>query len=722
MRIFSYLSGLSRPAMVPVLLVAGLLAVLPPAAAGQFPGELRGRVVDVASGEGLVGVEVTIPARARAAVTTADGTFHFRGLEPGTVDVRASRLGYEPQTMELVVRNGTVSRIEFRLTPRPLTLPGVQVATARGSGAVLEREAILASGARTLGDVVATLPGAAVVRRGVGGREELLVRGASADQILVLIDGVPANDPLTGVADLSLLQAGAVERVELLAGALGARFGAGAMGGVLLVQTRSPTHPLEGELAVGDLGERGGSLVVRRSVGPASFQAGFRQREADGAFAFDREDALGGGRPVRRNADFEQIGLHLGGRGPLLEGEWSVRVRHDQTERGIPGKSYAPSHTARQGEHGLTGIASWRVEGARTQLAGDVRHRRVSGWFRDPSPPLGLPFDDHSELREFGGALRAELIRSGGGVLGGSIESTTRHLSGTVVETGTPARRTEIAGALHGEVSTPGWPGQPRWSGAVRVHRDGVLGGLLFAHDLGFQLELSGFRLHAAHRSAFSPPSAGDLYFREGVGVRPNPDLRAERIRGEVEVGAHRELAVGPARIQLSGEAFRGNVDDMIVWSPDFRFVWSPRNVDVRRNGWEVRARLWNQAGGPTAEAHFTSTRVEYRNGGGTSGAQVVYRPRSSGGVSLGWEGERSRLSVQGRYIGVRYPVPARVNALPPFWSVGLSAGVRLDIADWTLRPALSIDRLLDDRSPFIHGYPEPGRTLALSLRIHPAR
>jgi hypothetical protein len=33
-------------------------------------------------------------------------------------------------------------------------------------------------------------------------------------------------------------------------------------------------------------------------------------------------------------------------------------------------------------------------------------------------------------------------------------------------------------------------------------------------------------------------------------------------------------------------------MEDMIVWTPDFRFVWSPRNVDVRRRGAEVRARL----------------------------------------------------------------------------------------------------------------------------------
>ncbi len=726
MRLFSFVSGWSRRSLVPgagaLLLVAVFLVVLPPGVAAQFPAEVRGRVVDALSGEGLVGVEVSIPARTRAAVTSADGTFHLRGLQPGTAEVHASRLGYRPGVIQIELRNGATSRFELRLTPNPVVLPSVEVPPPWGSGAVVEREAIAASGARTLGDLVGTLPGASIARRGIGGREEVLVRGASSDQILVLVDGIPANDPLTGSADLSLLRAEAVERVELLAGAQGARFGAGAIGGVLLVQTRSPTRPLEGELSVGELGERGGSLVFSRSVGAARVDGGVQRRVAHGAFAFDREDALGGGRLVRRNADFAQTGLHLGGRGPLLSGEWVARFRRDRIERGVPGKSYAPSQTARQGEDGLTGSASWRIEGAATRLSGELRHRRVSGWFQDPAPPLGLPFDDDSELRESGGTLRADLATAAGQVLGGSLEGVVRDFTGSVVEAGSPSRRTELAAALHSEASIPRWPGTPHWTGAVRAHRDGALGGWFLAHDLSQQIELAGVRLHAAHRSSFSPPSAGDLYFREGVGVRPNPDLRAERIRSEFEIGAERDLDIRPARVRFSGELFRGDIEDMIVWSPDFRFIWSPRNVDVRRSGWELRAQLRTPGAGITADAHFTSTRVEYRNGGGTPGAQVVYRPRSTGGVSLGWEDGRSHLLVRGRYTGLRYPVPARVNALEPFWSLDLSAGVRFDVSGWTLRPNLSIDRLLDDRSPFIHGYPDPGRTLALSLRAHPAR
>ena len=77
-----------------------------------------------------------------------------------------------------------------------------------------------------------------------------------------------------------------------------------------------------------------------------------------------------------------------------------------------------------------------------------------------------------------------------------------------------------------------------------------------------------------------TPPVLADLFFREGVGVRVNPDLRPERVRWEVGAGARRELPHGG---HVGLRLFAGRVADMIVWAPDFRFIWSPRNFDVVR-------------------------------------------------------------------------------------------------------------------------------------------
>ncbi len=61
--------------------------------------------------------------------------------------------------------------------------------------------------------------------------------------------------------------------------------------------------------------------------------------------------------------------------------------------------------------------------------------------------------------------------------------------------------------------------------------------------DAGWQRGRTALTL--AVGSAVTPPVLADLFFREGVGVRLNPDLRPERVRWEVEAGLRRELGGG---------------------------------------------------------------------------------------------------------------------------------------------------------------------------------
>ncbi|HEY9219690.1 MAG TPA: TonB-dependent receptor plug domain-containing protein, partial [Phenylobacterium sp.] len=89
-------------------------------------------------------------------------------------------------------------------------------------------------------DVIYTIPGASVFRRGVGGLATVRLRGAEADKTLVLIDGVPVNDPAdpSGAFDFGALQLADIERVEVLSGPQGSLWGSDAIGGVIAFQSR----------------------------------------------------------------------------------------------------------------------------------------------------------------------------------------------------------------------------------------------------------------------------------------------------------------------------------------------------------------------------------------------------------------------------------------------------------------------------------------------------
>ena len=83
---------------------------------------------------------------------------------------------------------------------------------------------------------------------GLGQSEQLTLRGASSTGVLVLLDGVPLNG-LGGIADLSLVPLPAVQRRRSCAAGASARYGAGALGGVVNLVTRSAAEPvLSGDL------------------------------------------------------------------------------------------------------------------------------------------------------------------------------------------------------------------------------------------------------------------------------------------------------------------------------------------------------------------------------------------------------------------------------------------------------------------------------------------
>src|SRR5690606_39532767 len=89
-----------------------------------------------------------------------------------------------------------------------------------------------------------------------GGPETVSIRGSSAGAVLVLLDGVAINDPVTGEADLSGVRASAIESVTVLPGARSSRYGPRAEAGVILIETRQPDGERKLSTAVGSLGGR----------------------------------------------------------------------------------------------------------------------------------------------------------------------------------------------------------------------------------------------------------------------------------------------------------------------------------------------------------------------------------------------------------------------------------------------------------------------------------
>jgi vitamin B12 transporter len=90
---------------------------------------------------------------------------------------------------------------------------------------------------------LATLPGVTVSQNGgPGSAASVSIRGSSAQQVAVFIDGIRIGSATTGEAEWADLPTEAFDRVEVISGPAAASFGADAVGGVVQLFTRHASN------------------------------------------------------------------------------------------------------------------------------------------------------------------------------------------------------------------------------------------------------------------------------------------------------------------------------------------------------------------------------------------------------------------------------------------------------------------------------------------------
>lgn len=108
---------------------------------------------------------------------------------------------------------------------------------------VLTGEDLREKGATTLLESLAFIPGLAIARSGeAAGTATLFMRGAKNEHLLVLVDGVAVNDPISpgGTFDWNTLSADAIDRIEVVKGPQSTLYGSDAIAGVINIITQAP--------------------------------------------------------------------------------------------------------------------------------------------------------------------------------------------------------------------------------------------------------------------------------------------------------------------------------------------------------------------------------------------------------------------------------------------------------------------------------------------------
>ena len=518
-------------------------------------------------------------------------------------------------------------------------------------------------------DLLRSVPGVVAAQQGSPGKlGSLFVRGANANQTLVLWNGVKLNDPYFGGFDWAFLPADGLDRIEVVAGPYSALYGSEAVGGVVQLLTRRGEG---GKVRVeaGSRNYRRASLAAGHQSGPVHFDVVGHLRRGEGELPNDFYDG-------------EEL---------ALRGVWQARpslelgllARGGRATIGLPRDYYGQPSRAREQRLDTRTLAipatwtgsAWSVEAQASRYRTDLE-------LADPANP----FDESTALAGRTQA-RAVVSRAAGdsGWVAGGVEWERQSVDATsAFDALRGAHQRTAAVFAQGFVR---W-GRARFDLGARRDDNDVFGGHT-SSKAGLSAALTErLRLRASYGESFRAPSLTDLYY-PGYG---NPDLRPE-------IGRSVELALegggGPWRFSLA--AFESRLTDL--FQVDFT-TFRPFNTGRARSR-GIEATVAGRAAHADGRLAWTWLDTEDR----TTGRPLLKRPKWSGSLVAGGSFAAWRVGTVVRYVGERFD----------FGNLPLAAYTAVDFtADWQaarrLRPYARLENAFAERYEEAAGYPAPGR------------
>ncbi len=215
--------------------------------AQQSSGELRGKVVDSKTKEGLPFAAVVVEQEgSQVAFATADfdGNYIIKPITPGKYDVRVKIIGYNERLINgVIITSGKQTYLNPDLVQSVKNLQEVTVTDYAkpliekdnvSTGGTLTSEEIVKLPTRNINSLVSTTAG--IYQADEGGA--LSVKGSRSDANDVYIDGVKVR----GIANLPQ---NAIEQISVITGGVPAQYG-DATGGIITITSKGPSRKFYG--------------------------------------------------------------------------------------------------------------------------------------------------------------------------------------------------------------------------------------------------------------------------------------------------------------------------------------------------------------------------------------------------------------------------------------------------------------------------------------------
>jgi len=256
----------------------------------------------------------------------------------------------------------TANRFEELLSDVPFTVT------------IIDEKEISNGGFRSLEEILRTVSGIEIAQTGSKGHlSSAFLRGSNTNHTLILLDGIPINEPSSYSFDLSKIPIHSVERIEILRGPQSAIWGTDAIGGVINIITKKGKG-VKGEFGYGSDRTINTSFYGSSEISKFIFGSSFNYFSTKGNF---------------ENDDFKSKDISLRAGRNFQKGEISIFWRRIYSEVGIPLNMGAPSLKRREKSYqDIFQIPlKWRIKSS--ELSFDFSFLDKKYDFSDPEDPWG---------------------------------------------------------------------------------------------------------------------------------------------------------------------------------------------------------------------------------------------------------------------------------------------------------------------------------------------
>ena len=604
----------------------------------------------------------------------------------------------------------TLDPVVVSATKTPISLRRVTSAVE-----VLTEQDLTERNIKTLVEVLRLSPGLAVFQNGgPGGRANVRIRGGSASQTLVLIDGAIVNSATAGAFNFAHLTVDNVEKIEIVRGAQSTLWGADAMGGVVNITTKRGRGPLK----AGGFFEYGSFNTLREGghvsggKGPVDFSLALSRWDATGISQINYRRGASERDAYRNWQASSRVGVAL-----PSDGRLDVNFRWWNSSLNID-NSFGPSDVikARNDSEQFIFSGTYRqpltdwwthvVTLSRSQEAllnvPGIRQRNLT------TGTSGVPSGDPNTIRVLANRIESQHDFRLNQYVTLTMGYQFREQTGEN-DSSSPSSFPEKIVSSHAGFSQVQLSLFDRFFATAGVRHDGynTFGdATTYRVTGGYLVKETNTKLRGSYATGFRAPTVNDLFW-PGFG---NPKLQPERSQS-FDLGV--DQFVFDDGVKISVGYFWNRYRDLIRFDTQMCFCIG-NVVSAKSQGWEVGIDLVLARDQPwmkrlELKSHYTMTLTRNL----VTGTRLDHWPVDQAGFSVRYQPiDPLRVTLDFRFVGERSE-PQRLGSFDV-----LNLAVTYDVSE-RIEAYVRVDNLLDEEYEEILFYGTPGRSIFGGVRVN---